>query len=26
MNFIAEEQTCLVAYPAQRAEANQAKC
>jgi poly(hydroxyalkanoate) depolymerase family esterase len=26
MNFIAEEQTCLVAYPAQRVEANQAKC
>jgi poly(hydroxyalkanoate) depolymerase family esterase len=26
MNFIAEEQTCFVAYPAQRAEANQAKC
>ena len=26
MNFIAEEQTCFVAYPAQRSEANQAKC
>lgn len=26
MNFIAEEKTCLVAYPAQRREANQAKC
>jgi poly(hydroxyalkanoate) depolymerase family esterase len=26
MNFIAEEKTCFVAYPAQRAEANQAKC
>jgi poly(hydroxyalkanoate) depolymerase family esterase len=26
MNFIAEEQACFVAYPAQRAEANQAKC
>jgi poly(hydroxyalkanoate) depolymerase family esterase len=26
MNFIAEEQTCFVAYPAQRAEANHAKC
>ncbi|WP_027577298.1 PHB depolymerase family esterase [Bradyrhizobium sp. WSM1743] len=26
MNFIAEEQTCFVAYPAQQAEANQAKC
>ncbi|MGY8637044.1 PHB depolymerase family esterase [Bradyrhizobium sp. 14AA] len=26
MNFIAEEQTCFVAYPAQRTEANQAKC
>jgi poly(hydroxyalkanoate) depolymerase family esterase len=26
MNFIAEEQTCLVVYPAQRSEANQAKC
>ena len=26
MNFIAEEQTCFVAYPAQRPEANQAKC
>jgi poly(hydroxyalkanoate) depolymerase family esterase len=26
MNFIAEEQTCFVAYPEQRAEANQAKC
>jgi poly(hydroxyalkanoate) depolymerase family esterase len=26
MNFIAEEQTCLVVYPAQRREANQAKC
>jgi poly(hydroxyalkanoate) depolymerase family esterase len=26
MNFVAEEQTCLVVYPAQRREANQAKC
>jgi poly(hydroxyalkanoate) depolymerase family esterase len=26
MNFIAEERTCFVVYPAQRAEANQAKC
>jgi poly(hydroxyalkanoate) depolymerase family esterase len=26
MNFIAEEQTCFVIYPAQRSEANQAKC
>jgi poly(hydroxyalkanoate) depolymerase family esterase len=26
MNFIAEEQNCLVVYPAQRSEANQAKC
>jgi len=26
MNFIAEERTCFVAYPAQRTEANQAKC
>ena len=26
MNFIAEEQMCFVAYPAQRSEANQAKC
>lgn len=26
MNFIAEEQTCFVAYPAQPSEANQAKC
>jgi Esterase PHB depolymerase len=26
MNFIAEKQTCFVAYPAQRADANQAKC
>jgi poly(hydroxyalkanoate) depolymerase family esterase len=26
MNFIAEEQSCFVAYPAQPAEANQAKC
>jgi poly(hydroxyalkanoate) depolymerase family esterase len=26
MNFIAEEQACFVAYPAQRSEANQAKC
>jgi len=26
MNFLAEEQTCLVVYPAQRSEANQAKC
>jgi poly(hydroxyalkanoate) depolymerase family esterase len=26
MNFIAEEHTCFVAYPAQRAEANHAKC
>ncbi|MGA7811238.1 extracellular catalytic domain type 1 short-chain-length polyhydroxyalkanoate depolymerase, partial [Bradyrhizobium sp.] len=26
MNFIAEEQACLVVYPAQPSEANQAKC
>src|SRR5712675_1874045 len=26
MNFVAEEQTCFVVYPAQRREANQAKC
>jgi poly(hydroxyalkanoate) depolymerase family esterase len=26
MNLIAEEQTCIVVYPAQRSEANQAKC
>ena len=26
MNFFAEEQTCLVVYPAQRSEANQSKC
>lgn len=26
MNFIAEEQTCFVVYPAQRSEANQARC
>jgi poly(hydroxyalkanoate) depolymerase family esterase len=26
MNFIAEEQNCFVVYPAQRSEANQAKC
>ncbi len=26
MNFIAEEETCFVAYPAQPAKANQAKC
>jgi poly(hydroxyalkanoate) depolymerase family esterase len=26
MNFIAEEQTCFVVYPAQRGEANHAKC
>src|ERR1700719_612395 len=26
MNFIAEEQTCFVVYPAQSSEANQAKC
>jgi poly(hydroxyalkanoate) depolymerase family esterase len=26
MNFIAEDQTCFVAYPAQPSEANQAKC
>jgi poly(hydroxyalkanoate) depolymerase family esterase len=26
MNFISEEQTCFVVYPAQRSEANQAKC
>jgi poly(hydroxyalkanoate) depolymerase family esterase len=26
MNFIAEEQTCFVVYPAQRSDANQAKC
>lgn len=26
MNFVAEEQTCFVTYPAQRAETNQAKC
>ena len=26
MNFIAEEQTCFVVYPAQHSQANQAKC
>jgi poly(hydroxyalkanoate) depolymerase family esterase len=26
MNFMAEEQACFVAYPAQRSDANQAKC
>jgi poly(hydroxyalkanoate) depolymerase family esterase len=26
MNFVAEQQTCFVVYPAQRSEANQAKC
>jgi poly(hydroxyalkanoate) depolymerase family esterase len=26
MNFVADEQPCLVVYPAQRSEANQAKC
>ena len=26
MNFIAEEQTCFVVYPAQRGETNQSKC
>jgi poly(hydroxyalkanoate) depolymerase family esterase len=26
MNFIAEERTCFVVYPAQRTDANQAKC
>jgi poly(hydroxyalkanoate) depolymerase family esterase len=26
MNFLADEQTCFVAYPAQRSDANQAKC
>lgn len=26
MNFIAEEQTCFVVYPAQRSDANHAKC
>jgi poly(hydroxyalkanoate) depolymerase family esterase len=26
MNFIAEEKTCFVVYPAQRSEANQSKC
>jgi len=26
MNFIADEQACLVVYPAQRSEANRAKC
>jgi poly(hydroxyalkanoate) depolymerase family esterase len=26
MNFIADEQTCLVVYPAQRSEANRARC
>ena len=26
MNFIADERACLVVYPAQRSEANQAKC
>ena len=26
MNFVAEEQTCFVVYPAQRSDANQSKC
>jgi poly(hydroxyalkanoate) depolymerase family esterase len=26
MNFIADEQTCFVVYPAQRSDANQSKC
>lgn len=26
MNFMAEERTCFVAYPAQRSDANQSKC
>jgi poly(3-hydroxybutyrate) depolymerase len=26
MNFIAEEQTCFVVYPAQLSDANQSKC
>ncbi len=26
MNFIAEEQTCFVVYPAQRSDANRSKC
>jgi poly(hydroxyalkanoate) depolymerase family esterase len=26
MNFVAEQQTCFVVYPAQRSDANQAKC
>jgi poly(hydroxyalkanoate) depolymerase family esterase len=26
MNFIAEEQTCFVVYPAQRSDANESKC
>ena len=26
MNFMAEEQTCFVVYPAQRSDANQSKC
>jgi poly(hydroxyalkanoate) depolymerase family esterase len=26
MNFLADEQTCFVAYPAQRSDANHAKC
>ena len=26
MNFVAEEETCFVVYPAQHSEANQAKC